>query len=190
MSNGNGHRWSKFWWQDWQNDRALQSCGLEAQGFWMHCLCAMHEGTPVGHLTLNGKPMTARQIAKNAGISEKKSEKLLEELEEAGVFSRAENGAKNGTIFCRRMVRDAQAADIGRENSDKRWRSKTKDPNGGANGDATGHPNAKSLELELERKNPPVAPPWGGQARRAGESKPFRSGALELIRREGLSVAH
>jgi hypothetical protein len=180
-ANGNGHHWSKFCWRDWQNDLALRACSLEAQGYWMRCLCVMHDGTPVGHLTVNGKPMTPRQMAINAGISEKKSEKLLRELEDAGVFSRAENGI----IFCRRMVRDAQASDIGREHVEKRWRKERADPNRGANGD----PNTKSQSTELESE-PPRSPPVNGGVARRGGAKPFRSGALEVIRREGLSYAH
>jgi hypothetical protein len=185
-TNGNGHHWSKFCWRDWQNDLALRACSLEAQGYWMRCLCVMHEGAPVGHLTVNGKPMTPRQMAVNAGISEKKSEKLLQELEEAGVFSRSENG----TIFCRRMVRDAQASDIGREHVEKRWRKERGDPNRPPNRDANGGANTKSQSTELEKEPPRNPPASGGVARRADGSKPFRSGALEIIRREGLSYAH
>lgn len=162
-ANGNGHHWSKFTWRDWHNDVALRSCGLAARGFWIECLCAMHEGNPVGHLTFNGKAATLRQIAVNASCREIEAKKLLAELEENGVFSRSENG----TIFCRRMVRDAQASDIGREHADKRWKTKRKHPNGGANGDATPNPNAKESESELEKKNPPRPPRERGGPRAA-----------------------
>ena len=43
----NGQRWSKFWWGDWQNDKALRLCSIGARGLWMEMLCIAHEGEPV-----------------------------------------------------------------------------------------------------------------------------------------------
>lgn len=95
-------RWTKFWWQDWQRDPALRVCSLAARGLWMELLCIAHEGTPVGHVTINGRAPSVRQIAMISGVAEKEAERLLGELENAGVFSRtAEN-----VIYSRRMVRD------------------------------------------------------------------------------------
>jgi hypothetical protein len=105
MSNGNGHHWSKFCWRDHHNEMALRWCSLAARGFWVELLCIMHEGTPVGHLTINGRPLTPRQIAASAHCTEREAKKLLAELEEAGVFSRT----PEGVIFCRRMAREAAA---------------------------------------------------------------------------------
>lgn len=110
MSNGNGHSWSKFSWRDWTSDKALHPCGLAAKGLWIEMLCIMHEGAPVGHLTLAGKAATVRQIAANAGCTEKEATKGLAELEAAGVFSRT----ADGTIFSRRMVKDTRAAEQAR----------------------------------------------------------------------------
>lgn len=111
MSNGNGHSWSKFCWRDWSADKALHPCSLAAKGFWIEMLCIMHEGTPIGHLTLGGKPATLRQMAANAYCSEKEAKKYLDELEQAGVFSRK----PDGTIYSRRMVKDAEVSEAGRE---------------------------------------------------------------------------
>ncbi len=75
-------------------------------------LCYMHQGTPYGHLTLpavsedGGKdilrlilpPVLARMVG---GTSED-VERLLAELEHAGVFSRT----PEGVIFSRRMIQD------------------------------------------------------------------------------------
>ena len=112
MSNGNGHHWSKFSWRDWSADKALHPCSLGAKGFWIEMLCIMHEGTPVGHLTLGGKPATLRQMAANAYCSEREATKHLAELEDAGVFSRT----NDGTIYCRRMVKDAARIAFGFRN--------------------------------------------------------------------------
>ena len=81
-------------------------------------LCIMHEGSPVGHLTLGGKPATIRQMAANAGCTEREAARYLAELLDAGVCSKNENG----TIFSRRMVKDAEAAEVGREYAKKRWK--------------------------------------------------------------------
>jgi hypothetical protein len=156
MSNGNGHSWSKFFWRDWSADKALHPCSLAAKGFWIEILCIMHEGTPTGHLTLNGKPATLKQMAANAYCTEKDAKRYLAELEEAGVFSRTEDG----TIYCRRMVKDAAASDDGRQWAEKRWKGQKPNgtpngggngsPNGRANGHPNGNPNAKNLEAEAE----------------------------------------
>lgn len=115
MSNGNGHHYSKFCWRDWSSDKALHPCSLAAKGFWIEMLCIMHEGSPIGHLTLGGKPATIRQMAANAYCTEKEAKKYLAELEDAGVFSRTDDG----TIYSRRMVRDAELSEVQREHGKK-----------------------------------------------------------------------
>jgi hypothetical protein len=105
------HRWSKFWWSDYEGDDALRVVSLAAQGLWMRMLCAMHKGTPYGHLTINGQPPTERQIGMLASVSEGKTKKLVQELEKSGVFSRTETGV----IFCRRMVRDKEISERGQQ---------------------------------------------------------------------------
>jgi len=110
MSNGNGHRWSKFWWRDHQGDAALRACSLAARGYWMEVLCIAHEAERVGHVLINGKKPTGRQMAIIAGCTEREARKLEAELEDAGVFSRTDDG----TIYSRRMVKDAEAAETAR----------------------------------------------------------------------------
>lgn len=133
MSQGNGHhRWSKFWWTDWQNNIELKACSLAARGLWIELLCIAHEGAPTGHVTINGRAPTAKQIAALVGAaSEREVVRLLAELETAGVFSRT----PEGIIFNRRMVRDAAASEAGREHVNKRW---------GGNGQDT-HPNSPPI---------------------------------------------
>ncbi len=183
MSNGNGHHWSKFSWRDWSGDKPLHSCTIGARGFWIEMLCIMHEGDPIGHLTMNGRPATLRQIASSANVTEKEAKKLLAELDEAGVFSRT----SDGTIYCRRMVRDTAASDVGRTYAEKRWNTNnpngppiggaTHKPNGGGSGEASGTPNAKNLESELELERDPPTPP------QAGGSTPATPGTPQAGRR-------
>lgn len=92
----------QFYPADWRKDMALQSCSVAARGLWVDLLCIAHECEPYGHLTVNGKPMTAAQIARHTGLTEREAVKLLAELAEAGVSSTTDEGV----IYSRRMVRD------------------------------------------------------------------------------------
>ena len=83
---------------------ALQSCSVAARGLWVDMLCIAHECEPYGHLTVNGKAMTAAQIGRHTGLTQREAEKLLQELADAGVSSATEEGV----IFSRRMVRDEE----------------------------------------------------------------------------------
>lgn len=96
--------WLKFYPSDWRADPALRMCSIAARGLWMEMLCIMHEATPRGSLRINGRAVTDKQIATLAGIPDAAS--LLIELEEAGVFSREDDG----TIYSRRMMRDEEKA--------------------------------------------------------------------------------
>ena len=142
MSNGNGHRWSKFWWQDWQNDKGLRLCSLAARGLWMELLCIAHESG--GYLEVNGNPLTPRQITTLVRAQDREVMRLLGELKVNGVFSVTDDGI----MFCRRMVRDAERSAEGRDNIRKRWGNKadgeapsSAQPNGEANEDPNRVPN-------------------------------------------------
>lgn len=154
--NGNGHHWSKFCWRDWQSDEALRMCSMAAQGFWMRLLCIAHGADPVGHVLVNGRQPTTRQLAAITGATEKEVTAYSHELEEAGVFSRTDNG----TIYSRRMVRDTAMSEQGREHIKKRWtkpepnsppnRGNGEHPNSPPNSEASSHPITKSQNLESE----------------------------------------
>lgn len=110
MSNGN--RWSKFWWSDWQADPSLRLVSLAAQGLWMRLLCIAHEAEPYGHVLVSGRQPTAKELSEIIGRgTEKAISAALAELERENVFSRT----GDGTIYCRRMVKDRAASDAGRE---------------------------------------------------------------------------
>ena len=104
--------WSKFWWRDYDRDRSLRLVSLAAQGLWMRMLCVMAEGSPYGHLTMNEKPLEPVTLAKFVGVRKVAVERLLAELEEAGVFSRT----PEGTIHSRRMDRERKQRIEAREN--------------------------------------------------------------------------
>jgi len=94
--------WIKFYPTDWRGEACLRVCSLGARGLWMEMLTVMHESVPRGSLTMNGKPMTIRQLSALVGAPGDEVENLLCELRDAGVFSEDEDG----TIFSRRMRRD------------------------------------------------------------------------------------
>jgi hypothetical protein len=124
--------WFKFYPQDWRGDAKLRSCSIGARGLWAEMLCIMHEATPYGYLLLGTVPVSNRQLASLAGITQKEALTFLAELGSAGVFSRDEKG----TIYSRRMVRDHEKSQKGRDDANKRWgngecdRQPTQTPNG------------------------------------------------------------
>lgn len=93
-----------FFLGDWLRDSALRTCSLEARGLWIDMLAFMHQGSPYGHLRVKDKDILPGVLARMVGVDERTVERLLAELEEAGVFSRTDTG----TIYSRRMVRDEQ----------------------------------------------------------------------------------
>jgi ethanolamine utilization protein EutQ (cupin superfamily) len=99
----------QFYPSDWRADTGLQICSLQARGLWVEILCLMHEigqreGGRYGYLEMNGKRLTGAQIARLVGIDEKQVLHLMDELQEAGVFSRGEDAV----IYSRRLLRDGE----------------------------------------------------------------------------------
>lgn len=105
------HRWSKFWWQDWANDKPLHLCSYAARGLWMDMLCIMSCSDPFGFLKINGVNITISELATLTNGKEKVVANLVEELRSKGVFSVDGSGA----IFSRRLCRDKELSDKGRK---------------------------------------------------------------------------
>lgn len=148
------HRWTKFWWQDWQADQSLRSCSLAARGLWMDMLCIAHSGTPRGHVTINGAPVSARRLATLTGCTARECVKLLNELREAGVFSET----SDGVIYSRRMVRDNDASEAGREAIGKRWQ-RAANPNTTPNRVDDSLPTTLEAEADTEAESKKERPP-------------------------------
>jgi biotin operon repressor len=93
----------QFYPGDWMKDPGLRSVSLEARGLWIDMLCLLFEGGRRGYLQhATGKPVSDEQLARMTGSSSERVSRLLQELEDSGVFSRTEHG----TIYSRRMLRD------------------------------------------------------------------------------------
>ena len=93
----------QFYPGDWWRDTGVRIYSLAARGLWMDMLCIMFDASRRGYLLANGKQMSSTMLAARVGVSDVEVTALIAELEDAGVFSRL----KDGTIYNRRMVRDA-----------------------------------------------------------------------------------
>jgi hypothetical protein len=145
--------WLKWYPSDWRAEPGLRMCGWAARGLWIDMLGLMHEAEPYGHLVINGNAPTPKQLAMLlGGGSPRDVERLLAELEGAGVFSRT----PDGTVYSRRMVRDRGRAQEGRDWANKRWAngeedgSPNKDPNGSPNGSPTDLPITQKLDARSQ----------------------------------------
>lgn len=98
----------QFYPSDWRKDPSLSVCSLAARGLWIEMMCIAHEAEEYGVLALNGKPMTEAQLARMVGESPKAVKDMLTELEDAGVFSRRDDGS----IYSRRMVKDEHIRNV------------------------------------------------------------------------------
>jgi hypothetical protein len=93
----------QFYPGDWMKDPGLRSVSLEARGLWIDMLCLLFESGRRGFLQHStGKPVSDEQLARMTGSSSEQVSRLLQELEDSGVFSRTEHG----TIYSRRIIRD------------------------------------------------------------------------------------
>lgn len=95
-------RWMRFYPSDWLGDPALRTCSYGARGLWMDMLCLMDAAKPRGHLKLGRQKVDAQTLATLTNGTPRRVEKLLAELQKAGVFS----VNSRGTIYSRKMVRE------------------------------------------------------------------------------------
>lgn len=117
----------------------------------MDMIGLMHEAEPYGRLLVNGKAPTTKQLAAILGDAVRDVEKWLAELADAGVFSRAEDG----TIYSRRMQRDADRSEEGRSWIEKRWKDRepTQQPNSPPNRVAISEIDANPITQRLEARD-------------------------------------
>lgn len=165
--------WMKFYPADWQADPALRSCGISARGVWVELLCLMQKSDPVGYLLVNGKAPRAKALATLCGASERETQRALKELENAGVYSRTDDGV----IFSRRMVRDEEKA----------ARDKANGATGGNPGLKAGvNPpvkptvddgdKAQKPEARIQKEEPPTPLEGGDRTRRRKSKIPIPDG--------------
>lgn len=110
--------WLKWYPADWRAEPRLRLVSRAARSLWLDLIGLMHDAEPYGHLVIGGRKPSYAQLARILGDTEKEFFALVAELRTADVLSLTEDG----TIFCRRMVRDGERSDTGRE-----WVGKRKD---------------------------------------------------------------
>lgn len=121
----------QFYPGDYLRD-GIASCSLAAQGLWLRLMIVAHDSDNYGVLECNGVPIPNEVLARRCMTTVEVFEELLQELESAGVPSRAENGA----IVSRRMVRDglkraatsAERSRAGKKGMEARWHSAAAPP--------------------------------------------------------------
>jgi hypothetical protein len=152
--------WMKFYPSDWRADPALRSCSIAARGLWIEMLAIMHDAEPYGSLLVNGQRIDKKRLAALAGVPERDCSTLLLELEVVGVFSRDEDG----TIYSRRMRRDAIRSEEGRRQIAKRWgnSSDDRDPNRSDDRSPTERPITQKPEArsQKETRASALSPGW------------------------------
>ncbi len=114
--------WMKFYPADWRAEPRLRMCSLAARGLWIDLISYMHEGEPYGYLTINGVVPGIDDMAALVSRPVKEVQKAFDELEAKNVFSVDEG---SGALYSRRMVRDHDKSEEGREQVAKRWANTT-----------------------------------------------------------------
>jgi hypothetical protein len=95
------------------NEPSLKPCSAEARLLWLYMLFFMHTNSKAyGYLPDHA---TREKVCEKACISASKYPRLLKELEEHKVFSTTQAG----TIYCRRMVREASRGNSDRQTLQK-----------------------------------------------------------------------
>ena len=116
-------RWSKFFWSDWADDPALALCSHSAQSVWMRLLCIAAQGTPYGHITVNGKPPSIEDLAKlvRPSVRPARMARIVAELERRGVVKRTSNGC----LFSARLTSDWHLMHARSDAAKSRWNKET-----------------------------------------------------------------
>lgn len=151
------HPWMKFFPTDFRSDPKVRMCSRAARSLWLDMLGLMHESDTYGHLLIAGRQPNNKQLASILGDTEGGIGKMLQELEDANVFSRTEDG----TIFSRRMLRDKAKAERDRANGKGGGNPNLIAPvNEGVNPPDKAHmPDARSQRPE-EKDNTPGFEVW------------------------------
>jgi hypothetical protein len=139
----------QFYPGDWLRD-SVAGCSLAAQGLWLRMMFAMHDSARYGYLcNSDGSPIPPGSVALRCGCTPEQYETLLHELDGVSVPSRT----PNGTIFSRRMVRDAERRAKDADRQAKHRDAGPKTPDAGQN-----RPDKFTFPQETHRSHASVTP--------------------------------
>jgi replicative DNA helicase len=187
--------WLKWFPQAWRADVPLRMCSYAARGLWADLLTLMAESETFGFLLINSKAPSPKQLAALLGGSEREINTLLNELNEASVYSVTGNpmpvdiealvpkDMPAGVILSRRMLRDKTKADKDRENGRGGGNPSLRQPH-----KERVNPTDKAQKIEVRGEAPSGLPPSQVEtpspvAARVGLEGPARDGtpAIEAI---------
>lgn len=131
----------QFYIGDWKKERSVQCLALDTRMLWFELLMLMWDSEPRGYLVNpNGTPMTDFQIASivNGAKNEANVRRMLNEMEEAGTYSKTDDGV----IYNRRMARGGNfskaRSEAGKKGALVRWQNGKPIANAIENGMANG----------------------------------------------------
>lgn len=98
--------WIKFYPADWQAEPTLRTCSLASKGLWIEMLGFMAHSVRHGYLCKvnSSEPMPPEDLGKILGQPIDEIKRLIQELEDNGVFSKT----GDGLIYSRRLLKDAK----------------------------------------------------------------------------------
>ena len=140
-----------FYTGDWLKDPAVRCMSLGARGLWIDMLCLMYESPTRGYLSLmDGKPVTAVQLARMVGGAIDEVETLLSEMRGCGTFSVTDEGV----MYSRRMVSDEELRGLkskaGKASANARKKSNTSSTEVQQSTQHNGNTSPTALEDEYE----------------------------------------
>ena len=120
----------QWYWDDWFSEFSLRLCSLAARGLWIDMLGIMFKAEIRGTLTVNGRQIDSKELAKICNVSEQIINKCIDELEGREVFSRL----PDRTIINRRMFNESERKEeiskirsiAGKKGAEKRWQKNNK----------------------------------------------------------------
>lgn len=176
-----------WFWKDYQDDLALRTVSLAAQGLWMRMLCLAALAQPAGFITLGSEPCTVDdlpgRLAPLVGIDKETAMILVAELRDAGVFS----VARNRVAYSRRMMRARKLSEVRAEaglkgavvtNGNNRKKGDLPRQNSGKGG---GKASASGTRLHSPISINPLNPPGDGEGDGTGDGGHAGAGPPAVI---------
>lgn len=115
----------QWYWDDWFSAFDVRLCSIAARGLWIDMLGIMWKAEIRGTLTVNGRQVNNKTLAKIAGATIEEVNSLIKELEDNDVFSKL----RDGTIICRRLFKESKKqkdisnirSEAGKKGAESRW---------------------------------------------------------------------
>lgn len=163
----------QFYPDDWISEPSLKLCSLEAKGLWIEMLCIMFKAEKRGSLTVNGKQISSKELAKLLSEGEEIIIKCLGEMKYYNVFTELEDGLIiNRRMYYQseRMEKTRQARiEAGRKGGLKKKASKTQNKNKPKQASPTPTPSPSPTSKNIEEKKDKFEKFWDLYEKKVGE---------------------